>query len=64
MIRAGDDLLEMVVPAVGEGMAVKFMTHKKFAPDLPHCRGPEGNITEPKVKEISAQLCPNCILVL
>ena len=32
----GDDLLEMVVPAVGEGMAVKFMTHKKFAQIYPN----------------------------
>lgn len=51
----GDDLLEMVASAVGEGMAVKFMTHKKFAADLPNpVEVLEGNITELKVKEISA----------
>lgn len=49
------DLTDMISGAVGEGVAVKFMAHRKIAGQLPR---PEavlnGSVTELKVKEISA----------
>ena len=50
------ELTDLVAGTVGEGIAVKFMNHRKFAKDLPN---PEdilaGKVKECKVKEISAQ---------
>lgn len=49
------DLADLVSGAVGEGVAIKFMAHRKIAGQLPR---PEevltGKVTELKVKEISA----------
>lgn len=49
------DLTDLVSGAVGEGVAVKFMAHRKIAGQLPR---PEtvldGTVTELKVKEVSA----------
>ena len=50
------ELMDLVAGTVGEGVAIKFMTHRKFAKDLPK---PEdilaGKVSACKVKEISAQ---------
>ena len=47
---------DMVAGCVGEGIAIKFMTHRKVAKDMPT---PEdilaGKVKECKIKEISAQ---------
>ena len=46
---------DLVSGAVGEGLAVKFMAHRKVASDLPNpSEILEGKITEMKSKEISA----------
>ena len=46
---------DLVSGAVGEGLAVKFMAHRKVASELPNpSEILEGNITEMKSKEISA----------
>ena len=49
------ELTDLISGAVGEGVAVKFMAHRKIAGQLPR---PEdvlsGKITEMKIKEISA----------
>lgn len=49
------DLTDMISGAVGEGVAIKFMAHRKIAGQLPK---PEeilsGKVTELKIKEISA----------
>ena len=50
------ELTDLIAGTVGEGIAIKFMTHRKHAADLPK---PEdilaGKVKECKVKEISAQ---------
>ena len=50
------ELTDLVAGTVGEGVAVKFMTHRKYAKDLP-LPGDilEGKVKDCKVKEISAQ---------
>ena len=46
---------DLVSGAVGEGLAVKFMAHRKVASELPNpSEILEGKITEMKSKEISA----------
>jgi len=49
------DLTDLIAGAVGEGIAIKFMAHRKIAGELP---SPEdvlsGKVTELKIKEISA----------
>jgi len=51
-----NELTDLVAGSVGEGIAVKFMIHRKVAKDMPN---PEdilaGKVTECKIKEISAQ---------
>lgn len=48
-------LTDLIAGTIGEGLAIKFMAHRKFAGDLPN---PEdildGSVKELKVKEISA----------
>jgi len=49
------DLTDLVAGAVGEGVAVKFMAHRKVAGQLPKPADIlAGKVTELKVKEISA----------
>ncbi len=53
----GDDaeLTDLIAGTVGEGVAIKFMAHRKFAADLPAIDDIlTGKVTELKVKEISA----------
>jgi hypothetical protein len=51
-----NELTDLVAGSVGEGIAVKFMIHRKVAKDMPN---PEdilaGKVKECKIKEISAQ---------
>ena len=50
------ELTDLVAGTVGEGIAVKFMNHRKFAKDLPLPSDIlAGKVKECKVKEISAQ---------
>jgi len=50
-----DVLTNLVAGTVGEGLAVKFMAHRKLVEDLPMPMDIlEGKVTELKVKEISA----------
>ena len=50
------ELTDLVAGTVGEGVAVKFMTHRKYAKDLPLPADIlEGKVKDCKVKEISAQ---------
>ena len=50
------ELTDLVAGRVGEGVAVKFMTHRKYAKDLPLPADIlEGKVKDCKVKEISAQ---------
>jgi hypothetical protein len=49
------DLTDLVSGAVGEGMAIKFMAHRKMAKDLPNPSDVlDGRAQELKTKEISA----------
>lgn len=49
------DLTDLVSGAVGEGVAVKFMAHRKIAGQLPRPESVlDGTVTELKVKEVSA----------
>lgn len=51
-----DELMDLVAGAVGEGLATKFMTHRKHAKDLPLPADVlEGKIKKVEIKEISAQ---------
>ena len=51
-----DELTDLVAGTVGEGVAIKFMTHRKHAKDLPLPADIlAGKVKECKVKEISAQ---------
>ena len=51
----GNTVTDLVSGAVGEGLAVKFMAHRKVASELPNpSEILEGKITEMKSKEISA----------
>ena len=50
------ELTDLVAGTVGEGIAIKFMTHRKHAKDLPLPSDIlAGKVKECKVKEISAQ---------
>lgn len=50
------ELTDLVAGTVGEGIAVKFMNHRKFAKDMPMPSDIlNGKVKECKVKEISAQ---------
>ena len=50
------ELTDLVAGTVGEGIAVKFMNHRKFAKDMPLPADIlAGKVKECKVKEISAQ---------
>jgi len=50
------ELTDLVAGTVGEGIAVKFMTHRKYAKDLPLPADIlAGKVKDCKVKEISAQ---------
>ena len=49
------DLSDLITGAVGEGVAVKFMAHRKIAGSMPRAEDIlSGKVTELKVKEISA----------
>jgi hypothetical protein len=49
------DLTDLIAGAVGEGVAIKFMAHRKIAGQLPRpMEILSGKVTELKVKEISA----------
>lgn len=51
-----DTLINLVSGTVGEGLALKFMAHRKLAGKLPNATDVlSGKVTELKVKEISAQ---------
>ena len=54
--KLGDsDMTDLVAGAVGEGVAVKFMAHRKVAGQMPKpSEILKGEVTELKVKEISA----------
>jgi hypothetical protein len=48
-------LTDLIAGTVGEGLAIKFMAHRKFAADLPNPSDIlAGNVLEMKTKEISA----------
>ena len=49
------ELTDLVAGTVGEGVVVKFMTHRKYAKDPPPGDILEGKVKDCKVKEISAQ---------
>lgn len=51
-----DNLMTLITGAVGEGLAGKFMTHRRFASKLPMAADIlSGKVTTLEVKEISAQ---------
>ena len=50
------ELTDLVSGCVGEGVAIKFMAHRKVAKDMPHPTDIlAGKVKELKIKEISAQ---------
>ena len=50
-----EDLTDLVAGAVGEGVSIKFMAHRKIAGQLPNPADIlEGKVKELKIKEISA----------
>ena len=50
------ELTDLISGCVGEGVAIKFMAHRKIAKDMPHPADIlKGKVKELKVKEISAQ---------
>jgi hypothetical protein len=52
---ADSTLTDLVAGTVGEGMAVKFMAHRKVASQMPNPSDIlSGKVTELKIKEISA----------
>lgn len=56
--KEADDatVMELVVGSIGEGLAVKFMAHRRFCQNLPNPSDIlSGNVSECEVKEISAQ---------
>jgi hypothetical protein len=49
-------LLTLISGAVGEGLAVKFMAHRKYTGQLPNAvEVLQGKVTDMKIKEVSAQ---------
>src|SRR5210317_948726 len=59
------ELTDLVAGTVGEGIAVKFMTHRKYAKDLPLPADIlAGKVKECKVKEISAQYALTIVCVM
>ena len=50
-----DELTDLIAGTIGEGLAIKFMAHRKFAADLPKIEDIlSGKVTDLKTQEISA----------